>query len=263
MDHNALIDRLLQLVAAVPNQLIQASWRDLEAKSSPEKWSGKEIFGHLIDSARYNLERFTMAPLTADAYQVVNYPQADLVRINGYQNLPVAHLLSLWAGLNAQIAEVWRQYAPADLEKEVLIPDRDATQRVDLHWLMQDYLQHMEHHLRQLPLVSAEETAPAWQLLVASAARQLAGDPQGRRFIELASWGKLEVEYYAPRGKDLQRPHDRDEVYVVISGTGVFVNAAKLVYFRPGDVLFVPARQEHRFVEFSEDFATWVLFVAG
>jgi mannose-6-phosphate isomerase-like protein (cupin superfamily) len=32
------------------------------------------------------------------------------------------------------------------------------------------------------------------------------------------------------------------------------------VAFGPGDVLFVPAHQEHRFEQFTEDLALWVLF---
>ena len=30
--------------------------------------------------------------------------------------------------------------------------------------------------------------------------------------------------------------------------------------FGPGDVLFVPARSEHRFEDFSDDLGLWVVF---
>ena len=72
--------------------------------------------------------------------------------------------------------------------------------------------------------------------------------------------GSLEVEYYAPRGVDRQKPHTRDEVYVVVSGQGTFQNGARRHPFGPGDMIFVPAGVEHRFEEFSDDFATWVVF---
>ena len=84
--------------------------------------------------------------------------------------------------------------------------------------------------------------------------------PDGERFRTLAQRGALEIEIYAPEGEDLQQPHDRDEVYVVISGSGWFVNGDERHRFGPGDLLFVPAGQMHRFEEFSDDFATWVLF---
>jgi mannose-6-phosphate isomerase-like protein (cupin superfamily) len=71
----------------------------------------------------------------------------------------------------------------------------------------------------------------------------------------------VEVEIYAPQGTDRQTPHTRDELYVVMRGAGWFVNGAERHPFGPGDVLYVPAGVEHRFEEFSEDFATWVVFV--
>lgn len=72
--------------------------------------------------------------------------------------------------------------------------------------------------------------------------------------------GSLSVEVYAPRGTDPQTPHTRDEVYVVISGTGMFINGRDRHPFGAGDVLFVPAGVEHRFVEFTDDLVVWVVF---
>jgi len=88
---------------------------------------------------------------------------------------------------------------------------------------------------------------------------QLPG-PGGERYIELFRHGTLSIELYAPRVTDPQTPHTRDEIYVVISGTGRFRCRKDETTFGPGDVLFVPAGDEHRFVEFSDDFATWVFF---
>ena len=79
--------------------------------------------------------------------------------------------------------------------------------------------------------------------------------------IELFRHGTLTVELYAPRGNDPQTPHTRDEIYVIISGNGRFQSQRrKKPHSAPGDLLFVPAGEEHRFVEFSDDFATWVFF---
>ncbi len=83
---------------------------------------------------------------------------------------------------------------------------------------------------------------------------------QDSPFLTLFSHGTLEVEIYKPEKVDLQTPHTRDEVYVVISGTGEFLNGDKRTTFAPGDFLFVPAGVEHRFENFTEDFSTWVLF---
>lgn len=79
-------------------------------------------------------------------------------------------------------------------------------------------------------------------------------------FIETFKHGSLTVEFYKPKVIDLQKPHDRDEIYVVASGTGTFYNDGRTWDFKAGDFLFVPAGVEHRFENFTDDFATWVFF---
>ena len=85
-------------------------------------------------------------------------------------------------------------------------------------------------------------------------------DLKQSEFETLFEHGTLSVEIYKPLEMDNQQPHSRDEVYVVISGKGDFIKGEERMPFGPGDFLFVPAHMEHRFVDFSEDFATWVLF---
>ena len=79
-------------------------------------------------------------------------------------------------------------------------------------------------------------------------------------FVTLFAQGTLEVEIYRPLGVDPQKPHTKDELYVVISGTGNFVHGGERTPFGPGDALFVRAGIVHRFEDFSPDFATWVFF---
>ena len=79
-------------------------------------------------------------------------------------------------------------------------------------------------------------------------------------FVTLFEQGTLEVEIYRPVGIDRQQPHAKDELYVVISGTGTFVHGGARSSFGPGDALFVRAGIVHRFEDFSADFATWVFF---
>ena len=88
--------------------------------------------------------------------------------------------------------------------------------------------------------------------------RQLPG-PAGERFAVALERGSLSIELYAPRGSDPQQPHTRDEVYVVVSGRGEFVNGGERHAFAPGDLLFVPAGVEHRFQQFTDDLAVWVV----
>ncbi len=96
--------------------------------------------------------------------------------------------------------------------------------------------------------------------VAASAATARLPRAGGKRFETVFRHGSLQVEIFAPRGRDTQRPHDRDEVYVVVRGAGAFVNGTQRFAFRAGDVLFAAAGEVHWFEDFSEDFFTWVLF---
>jgi len=88
----------------------------------------------------------------------------------------------------------------------------------------------------------------------------LLGTSGVKPFEKVMESGTMSVEIYRPVKTDLQTPHKQDELYVVISGSGEFLNDGKRTGFNPGDVLFVPAGIEHRFENFTDDFATWVIF---
>ncbi len=98
-----------------------------------------------------------------------------------------------------------------------------------------------------------------FHLTLAQALSRMPG-PYGDHYAELLQHGTLTIGLYAPKGSDPQTPHTKDEVYVVMRGAGWFLNGKERVAFGPGDVLFVPAHQEHRFEDFTEDLALWVLF---
>lgn len=72
--------------------------------------------------------------------------------------------------------------------------------------------------------------------------------------------GTMTLRWYAPKDSDPQTPHDQDEIYIVVSGTGTFVRGEEHAAFGPHDVLFAAAGEIHRFEDFSPDFATWVVF---
>ncbi len=91
------------------------------------------------------------------------------------------------------------------------------------------------------------------------AMKRLAEQGEGEVAL-LFEHGTLAIEYYKPDRVDRQQPHTRDEVYVIASGSGYFVNGDQRHPFTAGEVLFVPAGVVHRFEQFTEDFATWVIF---
>jgi mannose-6-phosphate isomerase-like protein (cupin superfamily) len=83
---------------------------------------------------------------------------------------------------------------------------------------------------------------------------------EGGRFAEPLTHGSMRLGLYAPRKFDPQEPHEQDELYLVVHGSGTFVHGGERTPFGPGDALFAAAGVEHRFEDFSDDFTTWVVF---
>ena len=61
-------------------------------------------------------------------------------------------------------------------------------------------------------------------------------------------------------GTDPQTPHTEDEIYLVTCGRATLWTPGGTAPMGPGDVAFVPAGEEHRFVDIVEDFAAVVVF---
>ena len=70
--------------------------------------------------------------------------------------------------------------------------------------------------------------------------------------------------YFLPAGaKDLQSPHDEDEVYYVVSGSARLKMGDEEHVLQAGSVLYVPATSSHSFIEIEEDITLLVFFASG
>lgn len=144
---NSTISRINQLITSSEAYLNTARRQKLAAKPKPTQWSKKEILGHLIDSALYNLRRFTEIHTKPKPYQVVDYEQDQLVLANDYQRAKLEDLTMLWVGLNKQIIHVLKQQTEKTLQLQARLPNQKST---NLLFLINDYLDHMEHHVKQI-----------------------------------------------------------------------------------------------------------------
>lgn len=112
-------------------------------KPSPDKWSKKELIGHLIDSAQNNIRRFIVAQY--EETPTIVYNQDNWVRINNYQSYSLSDLIQLWYLLNQQICTILNHSSAEMLQRK--------SQTESLHtieWLANDYIRHMKHHLHQI-----------------------------------------------------------------------------------------------------------------
>lgn len=105
---------------------------------------------------------------------------------------------------------------------------------------------------------TADPPGGPWSASLARAREAVAASPW--HFAKVLGRGSMSVELYRPQAVDPQTPHEQDELYVVVSGSGVFFRSGERLPFKAGDVIFVPAGMEHRFESFTSDFETWVIF---
>jgi mannose-6-phosphate isomerase-like protein (cupin superfamily) len=86
------------------------------------------------------------------------------------------------------------------------------------------------------------------------------GDPNV--YVEHLRVPDLSVGTYSipAAGRDDQTPHSEDEIYVVTAGRARMVSDSGAADVGPGDVIFVPAGEAHRFEDVTEDLALLVVF---
>ena len=142
---NDATDRLLHLCTVIPPLLEAVDEAGFSQKPSPAKWSRKETLGHLIDSATYNHQRFVRGQFEKDP--PIWYDQDNCVACNRYQEIGSAQLIAFWTLYNRQLVEIVRRIPEKDLQRTCTGKD-GSLQTLD--FLVNDYVAHQEHHLRQI-----------------------------------------------------------------------------------------------------------------
>lgn len=99
-------------------------------------------------------------------------------------------------------------------------------------------------------------------LIIEGAGRWTAPAGAANDWVEQLRVPDLSVGTYCipAGGLDDQSPHTEDEIYVVTSGRARIVTPDGTAEVGPGSVIFVPAGEEHRFDEVTEDLALLVVF---
>lgn len=132
---------LKHYIDIVPLKLSQFTEEELTYRAEVNKWSKKEILGHLLDSAVINLERFLRGQFEDNP--VIEYDQDTSVDEGGYQIVPLDLLVDRWVLYNTFIVDNVKFMSSEVLET------RKANNHT-LAFLLEDYVSHLEHHLGQI-----------------------------------------------------------------------------------------------------------------
>jgi hypothetical protein len=118
---------------------------EFSLKPAPGKWSKKEILGHLIDSATNNHQRFVRAPF--DNMPRIVYDQDNWNKHSYHQLAGQKDIIDFWEMYNRYLLFIIKHIPQEDQDKQCLTNDPVPN---TLGWLIEDYVVHMEHHLKQI-----------------------------------------------------------------------------------------------------------------
>jgi hypothetical protein len=133
----AVVDEFTKKISQIPES-------EFSAKPLPDKWSKKEVLGHLIDSAQNNLRRFLCGQYETIPSKIV-YDQDFWVSANAYQKMKKDDVITLWNLMNERIAAVLENMPEKNYSKQ-----SETSALHTLQWLAEDYVKHMKHHLNQI-----------------------------------------------------------------------------------------------------------------
>lgn len=142
-----LQNKLTRLLDSGFERICKYSESEMTFKELPEKWSKKEILGHLIDSAINNLQRFTEIQFESTPYKIRPYKQNELVKANDYQNSETIEIINFWKSINNRISYLFSIQTEETLKAKIVFNTGEVS---DLKFLMEDYVNHLEHHLNQI-----------------------------------------------------------------------------------------------------------------
>ncbi|WP_337042830.1 DinB family protein [Emticicia sp. 17c] len=142
----AVADYLRQTLADVLPALMAISEQEASIKPLPDKWSKKEIIGHLIDSATNNQHKFVRT-MAQKEITFVGYAQDFWVAAQHYNSRNWVELVTFWQAYNLHIAHIIEYVKPEDLSNTITI---EKSGPFTLGFIMEDYVEHLKHHLKAI-----------------------------------------------------------------------------------------------------------------
>jgi len=138
--------RLANVISSAYQRLRAITETAASDRPYPDKWSLKELLGHLIDSASNNHQRIVRMQELPDI-GTFRYSQLHWVSSQKYHLEPWNDLVELWYRYNRHLAHVIAHTNPGSLSNVCDVGEKEP---VTLEFIVSDYVRHLEHHLDQL-----------------------------------------------------------------------------------------------------------------
>lgn len=145
-----VIDGINYWIKRLPEEYKSMSEKEISNRPLPNKWSKKEILGHLCDSAINNIESFIKIQYEEPLYVIQSYNQNHWVIVQNYQDRSLDEIVNLFQALNKQVVNIVKNIPNEKLSN---LCDIGNNQYQTLEWLIKDYLEHLEHHIHKQILI--------------------------------------------------------------------------------------------------------------
>ena len=144
MDNTVTASEILQQIIRSSFEKFKIiSEEDWDYKPLPNKWSKKEILGHLCDSAMNNIRRFVVSQYEEN--NKIIYQQDNWVASQDYQSENFQNIILLCKLLNEQVIKIINKIPEEKLSNTCITSEKRT-----IEWLIEDYIVHLNHHLNQI-----------------------------------------------------------------------------------------------------------------
>jgi hypothetical protein len=140
------------------SRLLHLSDEEMQKTLGPGRWSGKEILGHLSDSAAMNRQRIVRSQYE-ELYDFPFYDQAKWVRIQSYHNYVWADLVSRCISEYQHLIHIL-EHLPDESASDKCPIKFSSNDYVTLDWLVGHIYRHNDHHLHQILWLVGESDLP-------------------------------------------------------------------------------------------------------
>jgi hypothetical protein len=144
----------MKIIAAELNNIIELFKNDYlnldehltQLRISDDKWTLKEIVGHLIDSASNNHQRFVRLKLSNEL-EFPDYKNAEWLQIQNHNNMKFSELLLLFFYYNKLMVNIILNIDEKSLNSRWNIAWDENSSFITLKQLANHYVEHIKIHM--------------------------------------------------------------------------------------------------------------------
>jgi len=154
---HVVLEHFRETIESATKLLREISEEESAKPLSEDKWSKKEIIGHLIDSAANNHQRFVRGQFQNDLI-FQGYDQEQWVSAQKYNEADWSLLVDLWRAYNLHLAHIMacsdelarrKMHYDHTLNK-IAFNHVSIDHPTNLEYVMRDYIVHLKSHLDQI-----------------------------------------------------------------------------------------------------------------